>query len=263
MKEKKFRYYVIFFLLIVYLILMFIFFLYPSYKDKHNKTSIIVNKSARWYYADGKWKDMTKTNQYNWQEFDIYQDGSFLGNHYLLYNDRWYIFDKDRNPIKQEGVDIFAIKTNQKYSYGDYLLEDVSEEDEKYIRKVLEDNNINALSFTSENVINFDLDSDGKLEKIIIVSNAFTTEYAKDLFNFIFVVKDDKISIIKKEINTYDKLYSMCKDYVAYLVDLTGKGKYSIITGCGYYSNRKDCIEMYQLKRGKYIKVKSCDKTSE
>ena len=53
----------------------------------------------------------------------------------------------------------------------------------------------------------------------------------------------------------------MCKDYVAYLVDLTGKGKYSIITGCGYYSNRKDCIEMYKIKKGDYIKVKSCNKT--
>ena len=127
MKEKKLRYYVIFFLLFVYFVLMFIFFLYPNYKDKHNKTSLIVNKSARWYYEDGKWKDMTDTNQYNWQAFDIYQDGTFLGNYYLLYNDKWYIFDKNRDPIKQDGVDIFAIKTNQKYQYGNFTLEDTME----------------------------------------------------------------------------------------------------------------------------------------
>lgn len=258
MKEKKLRYYVIFFLLFVYFVLMFIFFLYPNYKDKHNKTSLIVNKSARWYYEDGKWKDMTDTNQYNWQAFDIYQDGTFLGNYYLLYNDKWYIFDKNRDPIKQDGVDIFAIKTNQKYQYGNFTLEDTTDEEEKYIRKVLEDNNINALTFTTEKVINFDLDSDGKLEKIIIASNVFTTEYEKDLFNFVFVVKNGKIIMIKKDIDTYDQLYSMCQAYVPYLVDLTGNGKYSIITGCGYYSNKADCIEMYQLKHGKYIKVKSC-----
>ena len=64
--------------------------------------------------------------------------------------------------------------------------------------------------------------------------------------------------MIKKDIDTYDQLYSMCQAYVPYLVDLTGNGKYSIITGCGYYSNKADCIEMYQLKHGKYIKVKSC-----
>ena len=103
----------------------------------------------------------------------------FLGNHYLLYNDRWYIFDKDRNPIDQEGVDIFAIKTNQKYKYGDFTLEEVSESDEKYIREVLDDNNIVTMDFTTKNVINFDLDGDNKQEKLFIISNVFTTESPK------------------------------------------------------------------------------------
>lgn len=88
MKENKLRYYIIFFLLLIYLIIMFVFFLYPNYKDKHNKTSIIVNNYAMWYYENSEWKDMTKTSQYNWQKFDIYQNGSFLGNYYLLHNDR-------------------------------------------------------------------------------------------------------------------------------------------------------------------------------
>lgn len=259
MKEKKTRYYVLLFLLASYFVVMFIFFVYPHFKDMHNKTSIIVNTDAKWYYENGKWYNMTRTKQYNWQAFDIYQDGKFLGNHYLLYNDRWYIFDKDRNPIDQEGVDIFAIKTNQKYKYGDFTLEEVKESDEKYIRDVLDDNNIVTMDFTTKNVINFDLDGDNKQEKLFIISNVFTTESPKDVFNFIFMVKDNNISIIKKDIETYDKMYDMCQAYVAYLVDLTGNGTYEIITGCGYYSDKKQCIEMYQLKNKKYQKIISCD----
>ena len=48
--------------------------------------------------------------------------------------------------LNQEGVDIFAIKTNQKYKYGDFTLEEVTESDEKYIREVLDDNNINVIN---------------------------------------------------------------------------------------------------------------------
>lgn len=258
MKERKLRYYVIFLLLFVYIVLMFIFFLYPNFKDKHNNTSIIVNKDAKWYYKDGKWKDMTRTNQYNWKKFKIYQNNNYLGNYYLLYNDKWYIFDKDRNPIEQDGIDIFAINTNQKYKYGDFDLEDVSATDEKYVRKVLEDNNIIAMDFTTKNVVNFDLDSDGKKEKIFIVSNVFTSDSPKYIFNFVFVVKNSKITFIKKDINTYDNMYNMCQAYLAYMVDLTGDGIYEIITGCGYYSDKKQCVEMYQLKKNKYVKVKSC-----
>lgn len=259
MAEKKQRYYVLIFLLFVYLVLMFIFFLYPSYKDKHNKTSIIVDKDAKWYYEDSKWKDMTSTNQYNWQKFDIYQDGSYFGNYSLLYNDKWYAFGDNRTPITMDGTEIFAIKTNQKYKYGSFILEDISEADEKYVRKVLEDNDITALTFTTLKEVNFDLDSDGEDEKLFVVSNIFTDETVRDIFNFIFTVKNGKITIIKKDINTYDNMYRMCKAYLSHLVDITGDGNYEIITGCGYYSDKKQCIEMYQKKRNKYVKVKSCE----
>ena len=211
---------------------MFIFFLYPNYKDKHNKTSIIVDKDAKWYYEDSKWKDMTSTNQYNWQKFDIYQDGSYFGNYSLLYNDKWYAFGDNRTPITMDGTEIFAIKTNQKYKYGSFILEDISEAD---------------------------LDSDGEDEKIFVVSNIFTDETVRDIFNFIFIVKNGKITIIKKDINTYDNMYRMCKAYLSHLVDITGDGNYEIITGCGYYSDKKQCIEMYQKKRNKYVKVNSCE----
>ena len=73
------------------------------------------------------------------------------------------------------------------------------------------------------------------------------------------MVKDNNISIIKKNIETYDKMYDMCQAYVAYLVDLTGNDTYEIITGCGYYSDKKQCIEMYQLRNKKYQKIISCD----
>ena len=54
-------------------------------------------------------------------------------------------------------------------------------------------------------------------------------------------------------------MYRMCKAYLSHLVDITGDGNYEIITGCGYYSDKKQCIEMYQKKRNKYVKVKSCE----
>ena len=144
MKEKKTRYYVIISVLVLYFLFIFLFFIYPSMKDKKNNTYIIANKDAKWMYEKGKWKDIDDSNLYNWQHFDVYEKTKFLGNYNLLYNDRWYLFDDNRDPVERDGVDLFAIRTNQKYKYGAFTFEDVSSIDMKYVYQVLEDNDIKA-----------------------------------------------------------------------------------------------------------------------
>ena len=109
-------------------------------------------------------------------------------------------------------------------------------------------------------MIVYDIDNDGSKEKIMMISNMFETEYApKNIFSFIFVVKDDKITIVSKTVDTLDNIYKHAATRVHSLVDIDGNGIYEIITTGGYYNNNNRCVEMYEYQKGKYKKIKSCD----
>ena len=265
MENKKRWYIFVLVLLGVYFVIMFIFVLYPSMKNDEREIFLMVDQDAKWKYENQEWQDIpvTEKDSYNWQKFDIYQNNTLLGNYYLLDNDGWYIYDDDRHPVAKDGVSMLAIRTNQEYQYGAFTSEEVSESDMTYVEQVLNEHNITTRNFSTLEMFSFDLDSDGEEEKVFTVSNIFNLDFVtppRNIFNFIFVVDDNKILPILEEVDTYDNMYDHCKAYVDYVIDTDGNGNYEIITGCGYYSNQRQCIEMYELERGSYQQVKSCRK---
>lgn len=264
MDRRKKLYITIFVLLGIYFVVMFIFVIYPAMKDGKRETYVIVNNDAKWKYEDRKWQDISigEKKLYNWQKFDIYQNQKELGNYFLLDSNGWHIYDDERNPVKKDGVSLFAIRSNQDYEFAFYDTVDVDQENIGYVEEVLNEHNITTRDFTVCEMFSYDLDQDGEEEKVFTVSNMFITEYTtvpRNIFNFIFVVDSGKIIPVLEEVDTYDKMYHHCSASVAYVVDLDGNGTFELITSCSYYSNQGTCIELYEKVHGKYDKVKSCE----
>lgn len=222
----------------------------------------MIDNAAKWKFEGKKWENIgpNENNLYNWQTFQIYEQNKYLGAYQLLYNDRFLLYDEFDNPIKKQSSNMLAIRSNQKFKVAEYNIEEIDQESMKYVDSLLQDNQITDTRFIYKKMITYDIDSDGKDEKLIMVSNMFETEYApKNIFCFIFMIKNDKITIVSKTVDTFDHIFKHATTKIHSLVDIDGNGKYEIITTGGYYNNNNRCIEMYEYQKNKYKKIKSCE----
>lgn len=261
MKKKKKSYYIVFILLFLYLLFMFYFFVIPSSHKSSRKMYIMVDNTAKWKFEGKKWEDIksTESNLYDWQEFSIYKRGNYLGKYYLLYNDQFLWYDKNRHPIQKNGSTMLAVRSNQDFKVAEYSTTTISLEDMSYVDEILQQYNISTREIIFQEAFSYDLDSDGNQEKIFTVSNLFEPNYAPDkIFSFIFVVKNDRITVVSSMVDTLDKKNEHCRSYVHSLVDTNQDGNYEFITGCGYYNSTKNCVEMFEYQKNQYKKIKSC-----
>ena len=261
-KKSKRKYYIIIILLIIYLAAMVIFIVYPSSVTSSRRVYIMVDNVAKWKFEGKSWEDISsdESNLYNWQKFDLYRRNQYFGNYYLLYNDRWLVYDDDRNPVQKSGSNLLAVRSNQDFKVATYTTTDIPTEQMQYVEQVLTDHNIDPdTELVTKEMITYDIDNDGQEESIITISNLFETTYAPSrIFSFIFTVKDGKIALVSSMVDTLDHKNEHCSAYVHSLVDTDNNGKYEIITGCGYYNSNRNCVEMYENKNDQYQKIKAC-----
>ena len=270
--KKNNRYYIILAILLIYFVFIFFVFILPNILKKETKTYLLIDSDAKWQYINGKWSDIEDSKVYNWQKFAIYENSGFKGNYYPLYNEKWHFYDNDENPIKIDKYHFLGIKSNKKYQVATFNTEDISETYQKYIKEVLNKYKLSSTNFTNAKVIKYDLDGDEQEEKIYSISNVFVEEFTEKIFNFIFVVKDDKITIVSKSIDKYSNMLDNCQDMVSKIVDVDNDGNYELITscykyninapctdGCADFGSIDACVEMYQKDKNGYKRIKKCN----
>ena len=177
---------------------MFSLFGVKNLKAGKNKAIIIIGDSSVWQYENSNWTNLTfksSLQQLSWKKYNIYSNRNKLGNYYLWYNDEWYVFDKNRNPIQIDNSFI-AVSSNYGLKLENFEKEDIN--DFTYVNKVLEDNSLSTSSkFTSLYKFSFDIDSDSVNEDFYIMSNAFAVDFTPaETFNIAFAVKNDSIYYI-------------------------------------------------------------------
>ncbi len=259
MTKNKKKYYIILGILGIYFLIMLVVFIIPGILNKQRETYLLIGNEAKWQYKDETWEDLEDKKEYNWKKFAVYEDNIFLGNYYALLSETWHFYDNKNKPVKLDSPNFLAIRSNGKYNVANFEEREITEEEMKYVEEVLKDNNITTTKFTASNIFNYDLDNDKKEEKVFTISNIFTEEFTEKIFNFIFVVKDDKITVVSKTIDDFPNMYNNCKMYVDKVIDVNGDNKYEIITGCEYYSVMGNCLEMYEYSNNQYHKIKSCN----
>ena len=133
----------------------------------------------------------------------------------------------------------------------------MTDEDKPYIKEVLTKLDIKPtykLSFIQKEKI--DVDNDNQDEIIYCISNYYTEEKTNERFSIVFLVNDNKIEIINKEIVDNDKIYIRKLYSIVGLFDIKDDKKLELLYNSEYsMGNSEDnCLYLYNLASRKQIK---------
>ncbi len=252
--RKKRTYLIILIILVVYFLALFLIWGKDNLKQEKYTTTIMVGDNTIWSLSKKKWINITSKSsidKLNWQKFNIYVDNESLGEKYVWHSDKWYIFDKNKEAVPFTGK-FLAYKTNHNIKVLNFKEEEIS--DFTYIYEVLKENNlsINA-NFTTSTKTSIDIDNDGIVEDFYLISNAFSDEFIPDvLFSIVFMVKNQEIYYIYRDISDNNLDYKECKPYFNYFLDIDNDKTYEIILSCGRYSIKEEVNMLYRFTDGSF-----------
>lgn len=246
---KKRVYVVLLIVLVIFLIVMFMLFGTKTIKEEKVSEILVVGDETVWKYSNKKWHNLTYKStlqDLSWKKYRVFENNKDIGNYYLWYSDKWYVFDNQRNAVKVDG-DIFAYRSNFDLKVKDFSIENVDNYD--FVNYVLESNDISISSeFTSIYKIDLDVDNDSNDETFYLISNAFPLDFQPEKsFSIAFMVKDNNIYYIYKDI-TANKGFNGCKPYYNTFLDVDQDNNIELILSCSKYSvsDRVDMLYKFE-----------------
>lgn len=251
MKSKK-NIVIVLIIIVLYLVLAIVLFGWENFKNKIQGMSIMLSTGEKWQLKDGSWSEIENNNDYNWKKFDIYVDNQLFGKYDLLYNNKWYIYDKNRQSLKYDGK-ILAIRGNKKYEVIDFREETFDSTDEKLLENILLEKNVDySKDFTYAKKVSLDIDGDNTKEHIYTVSNAFSDDTtSNERFSIVFI-NDEDVQVLYQRYADIENQYDLCVPKVNSILDVNKDLKYEIIFECNYYSVMGVCSSLYEEKDGIY-----------
>lgn len=254
MKNNK----VYIFLLI--LMLAFFFLMYFTIGKNHIEKSnqeltLLVGDNTIWNYSNLNWYKVSDTSipQYNWKKFKIYLDGIYKDDYYVWHDDKWYIFDDNKQPINYSEK-FLGVVANYNIKVKEFMPKEV--EDSEVIYSFLSKKGISSSTeLTVKTQTTFDIDDDNNQEKIYIVSNAFAIDfYPDEVFSYVFMEKNKKLYEIYgfKEKNNYN---NGTKPYINSILDVDDDGQYEIIVTLAQYSNLPQDNRLYKFTKDSFKQI--------
>ena len=246
MQSKK-TYIVILGFIIIFGVVMFLALGVDNIKKNKQGTTLIIGNNTVWTYNKQRWKNISSKGQFqqfNWQEFTVFDNNEKLGNYNLWYDDKWYLFDKKKNAINYEG-DLVAYQAN--YDIDILKFEEQEIIDTKYVDYVLEENGLDIDSqFTSNYKVSVDFDNDGQEEELYLISNAFAIDFNPNkIFSIVFMIKDDYVYYLYNDISTNNSLNG-CKPFLKTILDADNDGVYEFVISCAQYSTSTETDMHYK-----------------
>ena len=175
-------------------------------------------------------------------------------------------FEQEEEPIEEEvepnntGIDmvkqelqIIGVSGYDSFTPATYNIQSLSTNNLAYFKKYVKDeNDLKNLSINQK--VEFDFDSDGDLEQLLLISNV-DDENAQKWISAVYYV-DEKINKIKLvKYSMYEQ--SNIKFELANIVDLNDNGKYEILLKL--LPSNGDCYDLYTLGENIYKPVVICD----
>lgn len=221
-------------------------------KNKKNFDYIVINDKLIIRKKNNRWNIIRKNlNKYSWNFYSVYIDHEYFGRDYLYFNDQIYLFDKDKMALNYNGD--FIAFNNKEYKDINYEIKNSTEKN--MLASILKKNGLdNNQNYTSNYYIDIDIDNDGKNEQLYVVSNRFPIDNvnAKKYFGFIYLVDDNKVNILYKNVSNTTDGFSGCKPYIRNIIN--NNNSYYIITGCATYSDGATNLSLYEYKSGAFDK---------
>ena len=249
-KEKKVGIIIIIIILILFFILFFFFGGIDSFKNKKDQSIILIGNNTYWNYKNKKFYNIkSNISSLYWKDYVVYINNKKYGTYKLWHDDKWYLYDKDRNAVSYDG-NFLAISSNYNIKPVDYSLDSASVD--KYVKMVLDKNKIKTNNFTVKNKINIDIDNDNKKESIYLISNVLPIdEYEKYRFSIVFMVKNDIIYTVFSDVANESNSRG-CKPYIDTFIDVDKDKDLEIIMSCGGLVTSNTKHYLYDFKDNKF-----------
>lgn len=251
MKSNK----VIIVLIVLLIVFAFLFYWYIG-KDRMIRRDydlvMITESDATWNYHGYSWEQLYDIKDYNWKKMDVFLDGQYKGKYYIWHDDKWYIFDDNKEAINST-ENFLAIQSNFEVKAKNFEMED--NKDDSIVGKILTDNDIsNNVELTVNTKTTVDIDSDGVEENIYIVSNTFPIDSSPDYtFSLVFMEKDGKIYEIYQ--HTTESMYDGVRPFINAIIDTNNDGIYEIVLTTSEYSTQKIGNLLFEWQNNEFQKV--------
>jgi len=253
MKKKKNIYIAIIFVFLIYFVLLYLIWGRSEINKRKADIVFLIGENTIFQKINNKWYNITSASSIenlNWQKYHVYISGMSAGSYYLWHSDKWYLFDKNKNPYNYSGT-FFAYDANVDVKVSDFEVGQI--DTYQYIHQVLEENHLSSnQTYTTQSLTNFDIDNDGEKESFYVVSNAFDEENnPTHIFSFVFMVKENKIYLLYNSVEK-NKMMNGCKPYISNFLDIDSDSRNELILACARYSVQEPIYMLYKFDSNEF-----------
>ena len=262
-KQMQKKYYFIMSLLLIYSIIIGVVIFIFAREDKESENYYLYLDSESIFKYDTEEKEWTidfSYNEINGQIFNVYED-TITPNEYKLYfqERNIYYYSLDDEPIKMLGYNWFAISKddNIKVKYiNNHKTQPISTE----VKTVLLENSLENFEPSIVYEASIDIDGDGSQEKLYSINNRSTD--VQLLYSIVFVVNDNSISYLKKDIienevsEEYDNLHiGFSTGTIETYVSIDNRDY--LFLKLSYAGRSKSDYKVYTYENGEFKLIKS------
>lgn len=213
---------------------------------------LIIDNVSNWGYANGRWHRLSKEEIEN-KEFVIYVNHQYFGNYNLKYGTIWNLFDDNDSYVEYDG-NLLGYSNGFNVmvpTYEKHLITDIEVSE---ITTIL-GHEFNSSTLAINEVVNFDLDSNGIIDKIVNVSNLDSIEEENYYFNLCYVVLNGEIQVIINDDVSPASILAYPTYELNYILRYSDNSAYSFILQEGYFSNVGETQNnLYDCVDGTYIR---------
>ena len=225
------------------------------FKSSKNEGYVIVGQHAMFSYHNNKFYNVPfgskVMNELDWHEFTVLEDYKVKGNYLLHYDEKWYLFTKDKTAVNYENDNIIALTANYNMHYEYKEASEIV--DNEYVNKVADEKGVLVEDLTANEEVHMDIDSDNKPETFYLISTALPVMPSDNKeYSIVFMVKDKKIYPIYDNLGK-EMLNFSCKPKIEGFIDLNGNNNYEVILSCSTISPLEQRVIIYEMvsKKGK------------
>jgi len=243
---------IVLFILIAYVVIIICIFL-PIYLKNRREKIYIISDEFKIKYENGKWNRITNPDDYETENFHIYEDGNYRGEYQVIYSNKFHLYENGRN-VKYTGI-LFGHRGTLDLSYlNAETIETIQDTDKEVITKVFNENNLPInFNFNLYQKMNYNLNDEGTMDSIYCISNYYMDGMDK-YYSIIFTYIDGEINIVDKIITDSDGTYEEPMFKLSNLVDIRNDNKYELLYMNNYFSQSgTDCVKLYNVSKEKEI----------
>jgi len=261
---KKYKGFIIFIIILaIYFLIMY--FVFGNQENNPNPTNnqnnnqsnsvkenkyIVIGNESNYNYSNGSFTNVKIKEIESVDKFKVYVNNKYYGDYKLKNAGNWNLFDKNNEYVHYNGnmlafSDDFNIEVR-----NNYKIREINEKDKVFL---INDYHISSFSnLTVNQAIDIDLDNNGVLDEIILVSSLDDTVSVKNYFSIVVIkLNNEKITLIEEREDNAKNVYSLFA-----IINIENNKNDSIIISKteGYISEKPKVSSLiYKYKNDQYV----------